>query len=116
MYARMISVKAKKGMLKAALELSQKIVVPAARRYAGFHHWCQLSDPNTNNTVSIALWGNEEDMNTFGENDMQRIFGQMGQLLDFDTMEVKTYRVDIMAEASPELIVDQIGDAILESA
>ncbi len=116
MYAHVISVKAKKGMLKAALDLSRKIVVPVAQRYAGFHHWCQLSDPQTNDTVSIALWGNEEDMNTFGQKDMQRIFGQMGQLMDFDTMEVKTYQVDIMAEAIPELIVDQIGDAILEAA
>ncbi|KAA3659724.1 MAG: hypothetical protein DWQ04_21425 [Chloroflexi bacterium] len=116
MYARVISVKAKKGMLQAALKLAEKVVVPAAQRYAGFHHWCQMSDPTTNNTVSIALWGNEEDMITFGQKDMQRIFGQMDQLMDFDTMEAKTYHVDIMAEAIPELIVDQIGDAILESA
>jgi len=116
MYARVISMKAKKGMLKAAIELTEKILVPAAQRYAGFHHWCQLSDPKTNNTVSIALWGNEEDMNTFGQKNMQRIFGQMGQLMDFDTMEVHTYHVDIMEEAIPGLIVDQISDAILESA
>ena len=116
MYARVISVNAKQGMLQAAKELAEKIVIPAAQRYAGFHHWCQMSDPNTNKTFSIALWGNETDMNTFGEKDMQHIFSQMDKLMDFDTLEIKTYQVDIMAEAIPELIVDQIGDAILESA
>ena len=116
MYARVISVKVKQNMLQAALKLGEKIIVPAAQRYAGFHHWCQLSDPTTNEMISIALWGNEVDMETFAEKDMQRIMGQMEQLMDFDTMEVKTYHVDIMAEAIPGLIVDQIGDAILETA
>jgi len=116
MYARVISMKAKSGMLKTAVELAEKIMVPAAQRYAGFHHWCQLSDPITNDTLYISLWGNEEDMNTFGQNDLQRIMVQMGQVIDFETMESKMYCVDVMVEAIPELIVDQIADGILESA
>ncbi|MCA9922160.1 MAG: hypothetical protein KC421_07305 [Anaerolineales bacterium] len=116
MYSRVISVYAKPGRLEDVKQLIEKSIMPAARRYAGFHYWCQMSSPETNKMMSITLWGNESDMNAFGNKELAQIMTQLQLLIEVDTLAMETFHVDLAADAIPAMIVDQISDAILVSA
>ena len=66
--------------------------------------------------MSITLWGNESDMNAFGNKELAQIMTQLQLLIEVDTLAMETFHVDLTADAMPAMIVDQISDAILVSA
>jgi len=101
MYARVMRGTAKPGKLNDCIAVGDDLISPAVRKYAGFRYWISLVDPETEHFMSIALWEDETDMNTFAQQDIPGIFGQMRDLMNLDTMETEMYEVGVFTEALP---------------
>ncbi len=62
MYARVVVIQVKPGVLQEAIQTFQESVVPAARSQRGFKNVYLLTDSHTNKATSVSLWESEADL------------------------------------------------------
>lgn len=99
MLARIMKGVTMPGKLDECIALGDELISPAVRAYDGFRYWISLVDPETEQFVSIAIWEDETDMNTFAKQDVPGIFAQMGQVMDLQSMETELYEVAVFTKA-----------------
>ena len=62
MYAKVVKFKVKPGMKDEVVRLFQEFVVPGAEKQKGFKAGMLLTDPNTDEAMSVAIWETEADI------------------------------------------------------
>ena len=72
MYARVVNVQLKQGMLDEAKRIVNDSVVPALKEQKGFKSQFLLTQQDTNKAISINLWETEADLTAFETSPLYR--------------------------------------------
>ena len=99
MFARVITIKSRPGMMPEAVKLSEEVVVPSVQSFPGFHHWYSFVDWEQEKGVSIAIWENEADMNRYQQEVMPGVFQELSRYVAVESAKVETFEVPISAPA-----------------
>lgn len=99
MFARMITMYARPGYLREAVDVTRTVILPSMQTYAGFNHWYTLVDWDSEKVVSIAFWTSAADMDTYCQLDLPKLMGKIGEVMRIDTSELDTLDVAIYTRA-----------------
>lgn len=102
MFARVITIYARPGMLNEAINLSREVVIPSVVSHPGFHHWYGFVDWEKEKSVSIALWENEADMNHYAQEVMPGVFKELGKYIQVENAKMET--LDVVFDAPAETV------------
>ncbi len=72
MYARVVNVQLKQGMLDEAKRIINESVVPVLKEQKGFKSQFLLTQQDTNKAISINLWETEADLTAFETSPLYR--------------------------------------------
>jgi heme-degrading monooxygenase HmoA len=62
MYARVVAIQVKPGMLQKAIQTFQESIVPAAKSQKGFKNIYLLTDSHADKATSVSIWESEADL------------------------------------------------------
>ncbi len=82
MYARVVNVQFKQGMLDEAKRIVNESVVPVLKEQKGFKSQFLLTQQDTNKAISINLWETEADLTAFETSPLYReVLGKLAAVL-----------------------------------
>ncbi len=82
MYARVVNVQFKQGMLDEAKRIVNESVVPVLKEQKGFKSQFLLTQQDTNKAISINLWETEADLTAFETSPLYReVLGKLADVL-----------------------------------
>jgi len=83
MYARVVRVQFKEGMLDEAIRIVDEAVVPVLKEQKGFKSQFLLTQQETRNAISINLWETEADLTAFETSSLYgKVLGNLATVLD----------------------------------
>ncbi len=82
MYARVVNVQLKQGMLDEAKRIVNESIVPVLKEQKGFKNQFLLTQQDTNKAISINLWETEADLTAFETSPLYReVLGKLAAVL-----------------------------------
>ena len=82
MYARVVNVQLKQGMLDEAKGIINESVVPVFKEQRGFKSQFLLTQQDTNKAISINLWETEADLTAFETSPLYpEVLGKLADVL-----------------------------------
>jgi hypothetical protein len=90
MYARNVSFRLKSNMQSDFTKAFENQVLPLLRKQKGFKEAFTMSNPNSQDAVSISLWENKNNAEDYNTNGYPEVLKTLGNVID-GTPRVHSY-------------------------
>jgi hypothetical protein len=82
MYARNISFRLKPNMQSDYTRTFENQILPLLRKQKGFQDEITLTNPNSNDAVSISLWDNKHDADNYNTHAYPEVLKDLAKVVD----------------------------------